>query len=340
MVFSELMPTHGGLRGLDVLSRAGHVAPPDRVCANCGRAVTGPGAVPRGRDTAWHLHCGACHELSQLQLELEADRPGGAEIWLYRCRLCGDVRSCRPGWHTRCHACLDDRTDQEWLQDQVVHCISMFAAGHVPSLLAGPDQVACGQPVTARMIVQAASCLTVAERLARFERRGWTIVATDVWGLPWLGVRTRPVSHGTWGRHDACGTFSRMRAGSVDCPVRGPQPGSRTHRARKDDPYLLYVVSYRRLVKFGVGTENRVREHQRANATVIQVLRASFADVVLAERALKTTHAASILNRRTRRMPLSFGHGTEVLRSTTISLTSALPNGDDVTSWFTVTGNK
>ena len=44
-------------------------------------------------------------------MELAIDQPGGTAIQVYRCGHCGDLRACRPGWHTCCHVCLDERTD-------------------------------------------------------------------------------------------------------------------------------------------------------------------------------------------------------------------------------------
>ena len=183
--------------------------------------------------------------------------------------------------------------------------------------------------------MQATATLTVATALARFARPGWTVTATDVWGLPWRGVHSRPLSHGTWGQHDDCGTITLLRAGTIDCPACGPQPGSRTHRARQNDPYLLYQVTSKGLTKFGVGTEDRVRAHQRAGATVVQVLRSTFAEAVLAERKLKTSHASDIHARKTRKMPATFGAGTEVLpRGHTVTLTEALTGAEDITHLF------
>ena len=67
----------------------------------------------------------------------------------------------------------------------------------------------------------------------------------------------------------------------------------------------------------------------------MQVLRAPFAEVVLAERTLKTAHAADLLNKRTRRMPASFGQGTEVVgRRVVINLLDVLAGGEDVSAWF------
>jgi hypothetical protein len=307
------------------------------VCANCGEVLTGPCAAERGPDTAWHGSCKACHGLAAEQMELTEDQPGGARIQIYRCRQCGDLRSCRPGWLTRCHVCLDERSEESRLETASRHCLEMFSADPLLGLRVGRNlNVDRGQPITARVIVEATSCLTVATQLTQYERPGWTVIATDVWGLPWNGVRSRSVSHGTWGRHDQCDTVAKLRSGSLDCPACGPQPGSRTHRARHDEPYLLYQVRTRKgLTKFGVGTADRVRAHQRGGATVVQVLRAPFAEVVLAERTLKTAHAADLLNKRTRRMPASFGQGTEVVgRRVAINLLDVLAGGEDVSAWF------
>ena len=258
------------------------------------------------------------------------------KIQVYRCRKCGSQRSCRPGWRTRCHVCLDGRSSDSALAERSQECLAGFARDPFLALRAGqflPSGI--GEPLTPRTIVQVAASLTVATALSRYERPGWTVIATDVWGLPWHGVRTRPDSHGTWGQHHECGSIIKMLAGSADCPACGPQPGSRTHLARQGDPYLLYLVNAGGLIKFGIGSEGRVREHQRAGAAVIQVLRARFAEVVLAEQILKARHAGQVIGRRTRKMPTSFGHGTEVVKGITIDLVDVLPGALDVTSQFT-----
>jgi hypothetical protein len=190
----------------------------------------------------------------------------------------------------------NERSDQERLKQWSQECLAVFAADPMLGLRVGRNlNLGHHEQITGQVIVQATSCLTVAAALARFERPGWSVIAADVWGLPWRGIRTRTDSHGTWGRHDKCGTIALLRAGSVDCPACGPQPGSRTHRARSGDPYLLYQVTHKGLTKIGVGTEERVRTHQRNGATVVQVLRSSFTEVCLADRKLKTEHATQIL---------------------------------------------
>jgi hypothetical protein len=246
------------------------------------------------------------------------------------------MRSCRPGWHTRCQVCLDERSEAAELDVASQKCLEMFARDPLLALRVGRNiNLDRTESITPRAIVEATSCLTVATQLARYDRPGWTALATDIWGLPWRGVRSRPVSHGTWGRHEVCGTVVKLRTGSVDCPACGPQPGSRTHLARREDPYLLYLVTIHGLQKFGVGTQDRVRTHQRNGAVVVQVLRAPFADVVFAERRLKAQHQAKILYRKTRRMPASFGEGTEVVgRRVPIELADVLPGAEDVTAWF------
>lgn len=308
---------------------------PGSICANCEAPLSGPAAVVRGKPTAWHNQCAECFELCQADMELADDCTAGGMIQVYRCRKCGDLRSCRPGWRTRCHVCLDARSSESLLAAHSKDCLAFFTRDPVFALRAGRSLPAGGgEPLTPRAIVAAAACLTVATALSRYDRPGWTIVATDVWGLPWRGVRTRPDSHGTWARHGPCGSVVKMKAGPVDCPACGPQPGSRTHLARQDDPYLLYLVDASELTKFGIGTEDRVREHQRGGASVTRVLRATFAEVVQAERELKTRHAGQVIGHRTRKMPASFGQGTEVVKGIAIDLPAVLPGALDVTSRF------
>src|SRR5262249_20104787 len=106
-------------------------------------------------------------------------------------------------------------------------------------------------------------------------------------------------------------------------------------RARQDDPYLLYQVTHNGRTKFGVGNQDRVRAHQRGGAIVVQVLRAPLIEVVMAERKIKLSRAADIVGHRTRKMPATFGQGTEVLaRRRTLSLTEALSGAEDVTHLF------
>lgn len=227
------------------------------------------------------------------------DRPGDAAIQLYQCRRCGTSRACRPNWTTRCHVCLDERSTAE-----------------------------------AKAIAKSAF-RTLTDQPELFRRPGWTVLATDICGLPWFGVRTQPHSHGTWARHGACGAVAKLHPGTVDCPACGPELGSRTFLGRSDQPYLLYLVRNRRWQKFGVGDRRRVIEHLRGGAAVIQVLQAPFVQVIAAERALKLQHHDAAVRRVKRGMISSFGQGTEVTRAgVTIDLSQVLPDGEDVTHSF------
>ena len=195
--------------------------------------------------------------------------------------------------------------------------------------------LAPGAEIPVRGGTETSSYLALAEELRRRDRPGWTIVATDVHGLPWMGMRAAYQSHGTWGRHDACGVVAKLRLGTTDCAKCGPEPGSRTHEGRRDEPCLLYLVGTRKWQKFGVGGQPRVREHMRGGAQVIQVLRAPFAQVILAEQTLKQRHRDVIPGPAANGMLASFGRGTEVTRRRVrISLADVLPDGEDVTSWF------
>src|SRR5215469_15917340 len=221
------------------LRRPTHLLPE---CANCGDPLAGPDAVDRGPDTAWHFQCQECHKLSAGQLELIADEPGGAPIRIYRCRRCRTTRSCRLGWHTRCHVCLDERSMGPAVTDagRAVLAGSSGYAEAQPTALTPPtgDQI--------RRAVEASSLRALADVLRSAERPGWEILATDVYGLPWGGAKTGTSSHGTWGRHTECGTFAKLHPDAADCPTCGPEPDSRADPAEGDDPYLLYLVTHRR----------------------------------------------------------------------------------------------
>ncbi|MHB1430551.1 MAG: hypothetical protein ACYCVZ_00315 [Streptosporangiaceae bacterium] len=308
-------------------------AKPTPCCANCGDPLRGPGQVPRGQPTAWFNQCQACVEHTDDQLDLILDRPDGSPIMIYQCRTCGATRSCRPTWRTRCHVCLDERTRAEWVQEIAAEILAQdqHLASQVSTVI-GPD---ADEAERLRTAVEMANSIAVATAIREAERPGWTVLAADVYGLPWTGARDRPTSHGTWGRHDACGTVAKLAAGSIECPVCGPEPGSRTHAARRDDPYLLYLVIHRKWQKFGMGDRRRVQTHLRGGAQVVQVLRVPFQDVVLAETALKRRHRDEIVRRVKRGMIYSFGQATEVThKRVRIDLTTVLPGGEDVTSTF------
>jgi hypothetical protein len=291
-------------------------------------------ATVDGDAVAWYWHCRACSQLASEGLDLVIDQPGGIPIQIYRCRRCGTQRSCRPGWLTRCYICLDERSRGPVIIDAAKRFRALHAGDAGLQAQARLLSGAAGRD-TEQGAVEASAALVVAAVVRRMERPGWEVLATDVHGLPWTGSKTSPTSHGTWARHQACATIAKLRPGSVDCPACGPTEGSRTHLARRDEPYLLYLVARRRWQKFGVGNYGRIRTHQGGGAEVIQVLRAPFAHVVVAETALKRLHGDQIAGRARREMISSFGQGTEVARrKALISLIDVLPHGEDVTHWF------
>lgn len=88
-------------------------------------------------------------------MELALDRPGGAPVQVYRCRQCGDLRSCRPGWHTRCHICLDERSNDQQLNENSQDCLATFAADPLLGLRVGRNlNLDHGQQINGRAIVQ------------------------------------------------------------------------------------------------------------------------------------------------------------------------------------------
>ena len=126
-----------------------------RECVNCGAALSGPTAAKRGPDTAWHLQCLECHKLVADQLDLVMDRPDGARIAIYRCTSCSTARSCRPGWRTRCHICLDERSAGPTVAHASATALAKLASlpgseAQLKTLLAD----ATGEEARARAIVQ------------------------------------------------------------------------------------------------------------------------------------------------------------------------------------------
>ena len=232
--------------------------------------------------------------------------------------------------------CLDDRTAEDAPDARRQQAEELLAREDIAASVRRAARLGEGMPVPFGAAREAASALAVAERLRRFEKPGWEVLATDVHGLPW-SESGRPLSHGTWGRHHKCGTIAKLGEGTVDCPSCGPEPGSRSHAARAGDPYLLYLVKTRKYQKFGVGDRRRVMTHVRGGAQVVQVLRAPFAHVILAENTLKERHREAIVRQPRRGMTGSFGQGTEVVpRRTLISLAEVLPGAEDVTATFPI----
>jgi hypothetical protein len=225
--------------------------------------------------------------------------------------------------------CRDNRTSDRW-----------FISGWLDDVLADPDLsddvrefagLGTGKAISRRVADEYFFAGYLLEFIESRSRPGWTVLATDVWGMPWLAGR--PTSHGTWATHDACGVVQKLTAGRVECRVCTPEPDSRSNRARRDDPHLLYLVRYRGLKKFGRGYEGRVREHLSAGAVVVQVIRARHEDVAKAESRLRVRHRGRF-RRRSRGMLESFGTGTEVVpASTRIDLAEWL-DGEDVTHRF------
>jgi hypothetical protein len=257
--------------------------PVTRRCWNCGAPLNGPSVVA----SAWHWRCLACHELVADQMELAEDGPAGAAIQIYRCRQCGTLRACRPGSTTRCHICLDEGSISRAATEAGQPHLTLLVSDHRLAVQAKQFLgLKTTEVIPLRGAVEAASYVTLAEQ-SRRDRPGRAILATNVHGLPRFGARTASYSHGTWARHEACGAIAKLGPSAVDCAICGPQPGSRTHQGRRDNPYLLYLVRTKKWQKFGVGDERRVRTHLRGGAEVIQVLRGPFAQVILAERTLK-----------------------------------------------------
>jgi hypothetical protein len=251
------------------------------VCANCGEGMPArANSGRRGPDIAWLVHCRECAELVGEQMDVVWERPGGESIEILRCRWCGTARTCRPGRRTRCMVCLDERSglfkgrgvgDVRSLGDRFLRVIA--SAFEIQE-----------RQVRWQHVWEVQNYLVVQQRLEALARPEWTLLATDIQGLPfWVGDR----SHGTWAQHDACGRIQKITAAHPECRTCPLRPESRTHRARADEPQLLYLVRYRNLLKFGHGDANRVRAHLRAGCTPVRVLRARHREVVAAELALK-----------------------------------------------------
>lgn len=255
---------------------------------------------------------------------------------LYRCRNCGSHRIGRTSWRTRCHICLDERSAGHALASGERLLARLL---HEPDLA---DQVRRFAGLTSMDVIPACAAaefqaaFALGMELDRYRRDGWSDVTGDVHGLPWCGGRTGPWSHGTWGVHDRCGSWQRLRDRS--CPRCPAEPGDRSFAALQDSTYLLYLVRHRGLLKFGVGGVRRVRQHLSAGAELMEVIEGRHADVIAAEATLKRQKkeaAVPLRKWRTWRMPASFGRGTEVVRADVeIKLADVMTNGRDVTVRF------
>ncbi|RZT83863.1 hypothetical protein EV383_0683 [Pseudonocardia sediminis] len=249
-------------------------------------------------------------------MKLIEDRPNGQSIQIWECRSCEATRACRPGWLTRCHVCLDERTDPSIAEAYGMIFESMITTDEERQKLRDIYGVGANEwidDVDAHGLIM---YNTVQDELLMHERPGWSVLAADIAGLPWGGHSGRRSSHGVWGRHDACGTVQSMRA--VECAVCPPTPGSRTHRARAESPQLLYLVAFDdpagvgSLVKFGHGSRRRVLDHISGGAVPLLVLRATFRQVVKAERKLAARYGCDAVGAITG-LPASFERGTEVV---------------------------
>ncbi|EWM12185.1 hypothetical protein KUTG_02489 [Kutzneria sp. 744] len=281
---------------------------------------------------AWFVHCWPRAQVATEGMELLEDRPGGLRLQLLRCRHCGTERACRPGWRTRCHICLDRRSAQDLpAMRQARDALATFRANRQIDLVRQFLGLRTGEPTPLPGVAEFLAATALEATLDSYRRPGWTVLAGDVHGLPWMGTPLGSASHGTWGRHDACGTVAKLNRGRTECPTCPPESDSRTHRARANDPHLLYLVRYRHWHKFGHGDDRRVRAHLRAGARVVQVLAATHAEVVIGESALKRRHREHAVGARPT-MPFTFGTGTEVLPTRIpVDLTTVLPSGRDVT---------
>jgi len=275
------------------------------------------------------------------QLELLEDQPGGRSIQILGCRRCGERRACRPGWSTRCHVCLDERTTDDVVNDWLRRYRTLpqdlgIALSEIEASVRESVHEEGRSAVLERDRAEAVAALVVADECERRTPDGWTLLATDLKGFPWFDDPALTESHGTWARHDACDSVQTLDVarGRTECRTCPPDPASRTHRARAHDPHLLYLVRTGRIQKFGHGDDRRVQAHVRGGADVVLVLEAAHHDVVRAEAQIKAQFKASRRVGRVRALPSNFGRGTEVLpASVAVDLTSVL-DGVDVTDRF------
>jgi hypothetical protein len=148
----------------------------------------------------------------------------------------------------------------------------------------------------------------------RRAQTGWTLLGTDICGMPWYYDPNEATSHGTWAVHDDCGRV--QKAGTRPQPHRMPALSARPGVAYPPRPpggqALPIPGRLQGPDQVWHGDEARVRAHLRAGAKVIQVVEALHGDVVRAELVLKRRHAG-IPREINRPMPRTFGAGTEVL---------------------------
>lgn len=191
-----------------------------KICANCGEPVTGrAGPAGRGADLAWMAMCRPCAELWTDGMDVVVDRPGGQHIQILRCTDCGRTRACRPRWRTRCHVCLDERTDPA-LSEQVVKASDVRRdpafTPDVQDDIRDLMGLANGADLEDWAVHQYLNLAAEFGVFDEFERPGWTVLAADICGH---AVVTRPRVAGV-ARH--VGPPRRLRLHSED--------GTRPHR--------------------------------------------------------------------------------------------------------------
>ncbi|SDF37318.1 hypothetical protein SAMN05216553_101321 [Lentzea fradiae] len=245
-----------------------------RQCINC------LSRLPRKdiTDVAWCGLCTPCVRLVEDQMKVLHDQPGGAAVRILRCGWCGVTRSCGVGRRTRCLVCLDDRSVPDPAMEGVARRLELDG--------------------TWRECSELIAATTVKIRLAKYARPGWTVLATDVQGLPWKNFRWLTKSHGTWGRDDETGEVRRLRHS------RGEET-------------LLYLVRYGKVLKFGRGNADRVGGHVAQGAVPVLVLSAPREQVAVAGDRLRRLHRAELVSHRT-----------------PVDLFAVLPGGLDVTDRY------
>jgi hypothetical protein len=302
-----------------------------KVCANCWATLDVPLQRRGGvRAVAWMNHCDACADGVADQMTLLHDRPSGAAIQIWRCTWCGLTRTCRAGWATRCHGCLDDRTN---LNELELDGLAAALEARYPELVPEARQWAALEPdekLDAADVYEWVSAVAYEDELEFRAQPGWTVIAGDIKGLPYRRWGTE--SHGFWGRHNACGTIQNLS--KLECQTCPPAVDSRTRRARQDDPHLLYLVRHGDHVKVGHGDRGRILTHIRGGAEVAAVRRATFSETVKAERAILQRHK-KLIRKRHQDLPRSFGAGTEVLPAgANVDLVEFLREAEDVTAYY------